>query len=271
MGAAFALELRFSAIAKRSWLAAAFLPLALSAQTPAVAPPSDPGAADPHVLPGKALFERNCAVCHGMGGTGGRGPNLARARLARAPDDVALQALIENGIPPEMPDGTFLTAEDIGYLVSYVRSLGNVAPEAIPGDATHGAVIFDRSGCAGCHIVAGHGTGYGPELTDESERRSAAYVREAILKPEAHLPAEFLMVKVTLPDGSTINGIRVNEDTFTLQMKDAAGAFHSFRKSDIKELQKLKGKSPMPPFEGALSDTDLQDLVAYLEAPRRER
>src|SRR5258706_11340407 len=44
--------------------------------------PNDAG--NPVAAAGNALFERNCAVCHGIGGTGGRGPSLNRARLSRA-------------------------------------------------------------------------------------------------------------------------------------------------------------------------------------------
>jgi mono/diheme cytochrome c family protein len=47
---------------------------------------------------GRALFERTCSVCHGIDGKGGRGPNLNRLRLARAPDDSAQRGVIRNGV-----------------------------------------------------------------------------------------------------------------------------------------------------------------------------
>ena len=59
-------------------------------------------------------------------------------------------------------------------------------------------------------------------------------------------------------------GIRVNEDSFTIQIKDASGTFHSLDKRDLKDLKKLRGQTPMPSFEGIFTDSELDDLVAYM-------
>ena len=219
---------------------------------------------------GKSLFEGNCVLCHGIGGTGGRGPGLNRARLARAADDAALRSVIANGIPPGMPSSAF-TDEQLAAVVSYVRSLGGKPTAQAPGDVTRGAEIFKRSGCSGCHIVAGKGSGYGPELTDLGQRRSAAYVRETILNPGARLPEDFLLVAVTTARGERLEGIRVNEDVYSIQLKDAAGRFYSLRKSDLKALSRLKGKTPMPSFGGVLTSVEVQDVVAYLEQPLQQQ
>jgi cytochrome c oxidase cbb3-type subunit III len=213
---------------------------------------------------GTSLFERNCVVCHGIGGTGGRGPPLNRARLALAPDDSALRALIRNGHPPDMPGNQFFSEEDLDVVAGYVRFLGRTEVEEVRGDAAHGAEVFTKRGCPACHIIAGKGSGYGPELTGLSDRRSARYLRQVILQPTAHLPEGFLMVRAVTEGGQEIRGIRVNEDNYTLQLKDMTGRFYTFRKSDLKEIEKLVGESPMPSFEGTLSDTELDDVVAFL-------
>src|SRR5581483_12414271 len=95
---------------------------------------------------GKMLFERNCALCHGMDGGGGRGPNLRRAKLAHAPDDAALKTVISEGIPPEMPPAWSLTEEELGDVIVYVRSFGRIAAEPVAGDATHGARVYAEHG-----------------------------------------------------------------------------------------------------------------------------
>src|SRR5579871_3543132 len=76
---------------------------------------------------GRQAFEANCALCHGMDASGGRGPNLRRAHIARAPDEASLCDIIETGIPPEMPAGAFLLDTEVRALVAYVRSLGEAA------------------------------------------------------------------------------------------------------------------------------------------------
>jgi cytochrome c oxidase cbb3-type subunit III len=216
---------------------------------------------------GRHAFESNCAVCHGMDASGGRGPNLRRAHIARAPNEAALCDLIENGIPPEMPAGAFLTDVEVRALVAFVSSLGVSASAAISGDPTHGARVFASNGCSSCHILAGFGNALGPELTDLGDRRSASYVREVLLDPVSRLPAEFLMVRVTTKTGEVTEGIRINEDNYSIQLKDVAGNTRSFEKAELQSQERLRGKTPMPSFKN-LPPADVQDLVAYLLAPR---
>jgi cytochrome c oxidase cbb3-type subunit III len=217
---------------------------------------------DPAV--GKKIFESQCALCHGQTGTGGRGPSLNRAKLGRAPDDEALWKVISNGIEPEMPGAWQLNPHEVYSVAAYVRSLGAMPPEKLPGDSSRGERVFESKGCGGCHVVAGKGDGYGPELTDIGTRRNGAHLRQAVLKPATLLPEGFLYVVAVPQNGATVRGIRVNEDSFNIQIKDAGGQFHSFAKSELKELRRLNNETPMPSFEGSLSAAELDDLVAYL-------
>ena len=217
---------------------------------------------------GKKIFERHCALCHGIDGKGGRGPALNRARLTHAPDDAALKSVIADGIAPNMPEAWFLNEEEIANVAAFVRSLSQVPADPIPGDAARGASVYAKSGCSACHILGETGRAYGPELTAIGERRSASFLKQAIQKPASSLPEDFLFVKATTRSAETVEGVRVNEDSFTIQIKDASGRYHSLRKDALKDLQKRRGESPMPAFENVLSDTDLQDLVAYLAAQR---
>lgn len=217
---------------------------------------------------GKKTFERHCALCHGIDGKGGRGPALTRARLSHAPDDAALKSVISDGIPPNMPEAWYLSEEDVANVAAFVRSLGNVHAEPIPGDAARGASVYAKSGCGTCHILEGKGQGYGPELTGIGERRSASFLQQVIRKPASGLPDDFLFVKAITASGESIEGIRVNEDSFTIQIRDAGGRYHSLRKTELKDLQKRRGESPMPAFESVLSAGELQDLVAFLASQR---
>jgi putative heme-binding domain-containing protein len=254
---------RLTFLALAGVLASGLFTAARPAQSPAA---KDAPAADTQA--GKRLFERHCAVCHGIEGKGGRGPALNRVKLPHAPDDAALQAVIAGGIPPNMPEGWFLTDDDVANLAAFVRSLSKIPSDPVPGDPARGAAVYARSGCSACHIQNGAGVGYGPDLTAIGDRRSPAFLLKALSKPTAVLPDDFLLVQVTTASGETVEGIRANEDSFTIQIKDPAGRYHSFRKEELKELNKRRGESPMPPFEGILSAADLQDLVAFLASQR---
>jgi putative heme-binding domain-containing protein len=188
---------------------------------------------------------------------------LLRPTLPKAPDDKALALVISDGIDPEMPGAWNLTPNEVQLLVAYVRSLGRIAPESVPGDLSRGRDLYARHGCASCHIVAGQGSGYGPELSTIGLRRNAAHLRASLLQPAAALPDGYSFLTLQTAQGRTVQGIRRNEDPFSIQLQDAAGRLYSFTKSSLRSLTRKTKFSPMPAYT-QLSPTELQDLVAYL-------
>jgi cytochrome c oxidase cbb3-type subunit 3 len=229
---------------------------------------------------GRRLFQGMCVECHGAGGAGGDAPSLNRPRLSHAPDDAALANVIANGIPnTAMPRIRRFTENELQQLVAYVRSIGKLAPDRVAGDAKRGAAIYKNLACSSCHIVAGEGGTLGPDLTDIGFMRGAAYLREAVVAPDSSLPkgtlsvlsrgyAEYLPVRIVTRQGTEVRGIRVNEDAFTIQVRDAAGRFYSLRKSDLELVEKQAGKSIMPSVASRLTAPELTDLVAYLVSLR---
>ena len=224
--------------------------------------------AQPDLSAGKKIFESQCALCHGQTGTGGRGPSLNRPKLAHAPTDETLSQVISTGIQPEMPGAWQLNPHEVQSVAAYVRSLGALPPESLPGDPSRGERLYSTKGCAACHIVDGKGEGFGPELTLIGTRRNGAHLKQAILRPATAIPEGFLYVSIVTQSGATFKGIRVNEDSFDIQIKDARGQFHSFAKADLRELKQLHGETPMPSFEKSLTSSELDDLVAYLASLR---
>jgi len=219
---------------------------------------------------GKQIYEGHCSLCHGQTGTGGKGPSLAQPTLHRAPDNAALAEVIKNGIQnTEMPGAWQLTDREIWQVAGYVRSLGRTAVVKLPGDPDRGRALYEsKGGCAGCHIIRGVGSSLGPELSEIGARRSPDYLRESLVKPGAAVPEGFLIVRVATRDGKVVRGIRANEDTFTIQVRDAANRFHSFRKSDVTSLKKEFNVSIMPGYESKFSASELDDMVAYLASLR---
>jgi len=218
---------------------------------------------------GRAIFRSNCAFCHGLTGTGGRGPNLVTSRLVREGADDALHAVISNGVPgTTMPAYDGFEPDDLENLVVFLRSLGRGAQtdDHVSGDPAKGRSVYLRSGCAACHRISGVGGAYGPDLTRAGSGRSLDYLRQSILDPSADIPQDYEGVTVITPDGKRIIGVRVNEDTFTVHLRDMSQNFRMFLKSEVRDVIHEKN-SLMPPYS-SLSTQDLDDLLAYLSTLR---
>jgi len=234
---------------------------------------------------GQRLFLSHCSFCHGPNGEGGKGPTLAQPSLPRATDNEALQKIIKSGLPgTEMPSSRLDPAQ-IKFIAAFVRSLGRRPPEVVTGDAARGAQLFaTRGACATCHALQGHGGAIGPDLGGIGLRRSAAFLRRALVEPGAEVPREFsawradinlprnfLFVRAVPKQGDPVAGVRVNEDTFSIQLRDLSGHVHSFFKAELSELHKDWGVSPMPPYGGVFTAAELDDVVAFLVSLRKEK
>ncbi|NOT64275.1 MAG: c-type cytochrome [Acidobacteria bacterium] len=234
---------------------------------------------------GAQLYQTHCAACHGQTGAGNSGPPLAVPRLVRATDEASLFNLIKAGIAgTEMPSSRLEDAQ-LKVLVAYVRELGQRPIERVAGDAVRGAQLYARKGnCAACHIVNGRSSAYGPDLSDIGLRRGAKHLLTSLIDPAADVPKSytqyrpgtavadnFLLVRVVTKAGQRLSGVRVNEDTFTIHLREPSGRVHSFFKSELRALHKDWGKTSMPSYRGTMNESELNDLVAYLLTLRGER
>ena len=226
---------------------------------------------------GSKIFHVQCARCHGFNGAGSSAPTLQRAMLEHAKDDESLRHIIQFGIPgTEMPGSWVLTPPDIQSLAAYVRSLGKVEQKQVAGDAVAGKLIYlGKGGCPACHMIDGDGGSLGPDLSRVGARQSADFMQRTLLEPGFFKKPEEvsntasgfvynLVHEVKTNTGREILGMRVNEDAFTLQLRDAENNLHSLRKSELTEVNKIYGKSLMPSVKNSLSDKEAEDLLAYL-------
>ena len=163
-------------------------------------------------------------------------------------------------------------------LAAYVVGLRTNDGTTVSGRLGRGAELFVGKGkCMGCHRVNGQGSASGPDLSDIGGMRQPHWLRRALVDPEADIydafagyrwtipiPDNYLLVYVTTKQGDRVTGSRLNEDAFSLQIRDGEGRIRSFFKSDISELNKQWGKSPMPSYRDVFSGAELDELVAYL-------
>ncbi|HEV8129908.1 MAG TPA: c-type cytochrome [Acidobacteriota bacterium] len=250
--------------------------LSMPAQGPASQPrPSLPetnpysSAAD--VESGRRLYIGRCAHCHGQDGEGGRGAVLNTGRFRHGSSDREIFLVIRNGIPnTEMPGAFNSPGADVWRIVAYVQQLGRQGlPEPVGGDAAAGALVYQENGCALCHTINGKGGFWGPDLSDIGAKRAVRYLRESVLEPSADIPLDYRTVEVISVTGKSSKGIHLNEDEYSVHMRDVNGNLRSFMKSELNDI-KLPRKSLMPAYT-TLSKDELENLVGYLSSLRPKR
>src|SRR5262245_32680170 len=174
---------------------------------------------------GRKLYIGRCGHCHGRNGEGGRGASLNTGRFRYGGSDREIFLVIRNGIPnTEMP-GTFSSPEaEVWRMVAYVRQLSRQgAPEPATGDPAAGAVVYQKNGCASCHSIDGRGGVLGPDLSDIGAKRAALYLRQSIVDPSVDIPLDYRTVEVISITGKTSSGIHLNEDEYSIHMRNMKG------------------------------------------------
>jgi putative heme-binding domain-containing protein len=107
------------------------------------------------------------------------------------------------------------------------------------------------------------GSHVAPNLSDIGAVRSPASLERSLLDPTSQMMPINRPVRVVTKDGTVINGRRLNEDTYGIQLIDDRERLHSLVKADLREYT-IGKTSSMPSFKATLSKTEIADLVAYL-------
>jgi mono/diheme cytochrome c family protein len=84
---------------------------------------------------GQALFQQNCASCHGADGEGASGPALNSEQFLSAATDAQIRNLVSVGVPGttmaawSQDFAGSLTSEQIRAVTAYLRSWEDTAPD----------------------------------------------------------------------------------------------------------------------------------------------
>lgn len=209
--------------------------------------------------PGKPLYDKYCAQCHGAAGDG-RGYATARLKpeprdftagkykfrttpSGRLPTDDDLRRVIRNGLPyTSMPAWPGFTDDEVQSVIDYLKTFStdfqNEEKKAPPIDipqppavtdasVAKGREVYQAQGCAACHGNLGRGDGTSaPTLTDDWGK----YTRPADLSQ-----------RWTFRGGPTRTDV-----------------FRTFSTG-------LNG-TPMPSYFDSLAVADRWDLVSYIES-----
>lgn len=224
---------------------------------------------------GLKYFERQCSRCHGFDAKGSDetgAPDLT-GRLSRASSEVGIFNIIRTGISGTamLPVAEDLPDSQVWQLVAYIGSLStDPANIDLPGSVLNGARLFTNGGdCDSCHMIDGQGGRQGPDLSRIGERRSPEDLLNDILNPHADVAPRWWTIRVTGKDGTIREGLRMNEDSFSLRIMDDDANLWSYPKNQIESFERVE-TSTMPSYAQTLSDGEVDNLVAYLFSLRKE-
>ena len=228
---------------------------------------------------GRKLYEASCGRCHNADGAGVSGVELFR-QIRRATSDEDTAKLIIAGIPgTSMPSHSFSLVESL-QVVAYMRTAaakpssatGAAGPVTDATQAARGRAIVEGKGsCLGCHRIRGTGSGSGPDLSTIGAPQGAGFtattvnaasLERALVDPDADVSPAFRVFRVVTRAGRTVRGTLLNQDTFSVQMRDEGGELRAFVKRDLREHG--FEPSPMPSYRTRLNQQEMADVVSYL-------
>jgi putative heme-binding domain-containing protein len=235
----------------------------VAAQNPAPAHPGEYAPAD--IAYGSRLYDAQCTTCHGANGDGVGGVDLRSGKFRNAVTDQDLTRVIMTGIPGTGMQAFKFDPSEITGIVAYLRNMNSFDRGSVKtGDAMRGRTVVEGKGdCTRCHRVDGQGSRIAPDLSDIGVARSAGSLLRSLTDPTSQMMPINRPVRAVTRDGRTINGRRLNEDTYTVQLIDDQEKLVSLTKADLREFTVLT-VSPMPSYRDRLTPDEIADVVAYL-------
>jgi putative heme-binding domain-containing protein len=210
-----------------------------------------------------------CARCHGLDGTGARGPDLTRGKLRHGDSDADILNTLKNGVPgTDMPGLGDFPEKSLWQMVAFIQSRRKgQPPEPVDGDAVKGEALFAKHNCSSCHWTGNDGGRRGPDLSTASS--SVAQVRAALVKPNSVTDPAYQQISAELNDGRIVSGMRLNETSYFIQLIDDNERLLTLPK-DAAEIYRPK-HSLMPSYREVLTDEQLKHLIAYVFSLRKQK
>jgi mono/diheme cytochrome c family protein len=243
-------------------------------------PPVDAAAADR----GRKTYASQCINCHGTQARGTeQGANLVRSVLVlhdRFGSEIG--PFLKKGHPMQSgaPSASVTDAE-VRDLAHFIRQRVNDTLRGSPifdvqdiltGNPKAGEAFFNGAGgCTACHSPTGNLAGIGTRYTPVNIQQRMLFPpgpargRGAAPPPPTAVSPIAVRVTVTPPGKAPVSGVLVHMDDFSVSLRDASGAFHSFQRTPAVKVDKTVPLAAHIALLDTITDTQIHDLVAYLE------
>ena len=233
---------------------------------------------------GAKTYTTYCARCHGLDGSGGMGPPLARPRLRRAADEAAIIDILIERHSRHRDDGSLVAVRARDHAGDRLRSLaGAAARRSASRRSGSRAGDLRPRGLRDLPHRRWRGLGAG---TRSHRRRHADEGRRSCESrcsiPARRVPSDRcrtsrMAIRPTWSCArSRAAGPRSSACASTRTRSPCScaipqGRLHSFRKADLQYLQPEPATSLMPSYRDTLNGGEINDLVAYLMMRRAAR
>ncbi len=207
-------------------------------------------------------FRETCAVCHGMDARGtNRAPSLVDSVALRGMPDSDVANIIRKG-KDKMPAFPLPDA-DIDTLIRYLRGFSPAeSKSAGAGDPSAGErLFFGVAKCSTCHMVRGHGTVNGPDLSTAGRRLKPEELKQSLDDPDGRKTDGWATVSLTLNGGTKLHGFARAQGSHDLVLQTSDAKLHLLLDSEYKSLTRDE-HSAMPAFKG--TNAEQNDLVAFV-------
>jgi mono/diheme cytochrome c family protein len=250
---------------------------------------------------GRTIYVAECITCHGPKARGSseqapadmQGPDLVRSLVVlhdvlHANEGSQIGPFLKKGHPMQSgKPSSGITADQARDIAQFLKqrlydtlnrgpgNSGNPAPNIVTGDATAGSAYFNGAGkCNTCHSPTG-------DLAGIASRFDAVTIQQRFLFPAPGRgggrggavaaaasggPAVKVVTwTVTLPDGTSVTGTPIRVDDFDVQLRDANGDYHSWKRTPAMKLVKHDPYAAHSAMLTQYTDKNIHDVVAYLE------
>jgi putative heme-binding domain-containing protein len=132
-----------------------------------------------------------------------------------------------------------------------------------------GMQAFVKARCNQCHVVKGHGTKLGPDLTEVAKRYKGQKIVQQIIRPSTEINKEYQTYQFLLLSGRAINGVIVKEEPdeyHVLTNLLAPTLITKIAKKDVDEKIASKISSMPEGMVDVLTKDEIGDLVNFLES-----
>jgi len=214
---------------------------------------------------GRAVYAQHCINCHGSSAKGGeRGPDLIRSA-------VVLRDRLGNAIGPALMSPAHqasLTAAQLIDLSHFLHQrIESVATnrtargpiDVLTGDPEAGRAFFNGAGkCSTCHSPTGDLAGVARRIPD------TVNLQQRFLFPSLPRGGSKQVEVTVTTGGSSVSGVLVRQDDFTVALRDASGEYRSFARGPGVEVIVRDPLAAHYELLDRYTDADMHNMTTYL-------